>query len=136
MRFLLFCVSLVILSGCSAAFDFFRSEDISNIQGIVTDTDGNPINHIKVTLSTKDENSLISVYTSSNGEFAAEIELDDKDESNTLTIILEDIDKEENGGLFETLKDQIVILEDDSKVIRLAYQMTLSTSSENTLPEL
>jgi putative lipoprotein (rSAM/lipoprotein system) len=120
---------MVILSGCSAVFDFIAGDYNGNIQGIVTDTDGNPINHIKVTLSTEDAGSQISVYTSSKGEFVADMEWTTEEGSNTLNVILEDIDDEENGGLFDTLTDQVIVLDEKSKVITLTYQMTLATSS-------
>jgi putative lipoprotein (rSAM/lipoprotein system) len=127
---------MIILSGCSAVFDFIAGDYKSNIQGVVTDAEGNPINHIKVTLSTEDTSSQISVYTSSNGEFVADMEWFTEEGSNTLNVTLEDIDDEENGGLFETLTDQVIVLDEKSKVITLAYRMNRATSSASSLQSL
>ena len=136
MRYLIIALSMIILSGCSAVFDFIAGDYKSNIQGIVTDTEGNPINHIKVTLSTEDAGSQICVYTSSKGEFVADMEWDLKDGSNTLNITLEDIDNEENGGLFETIADQVIVLGDETESITLAYRMNRATSSASSRQSL
>ena len=96
-----------------------------NIHGFVTDEEGSPINHIKVTITQSD--FPLVVYTSSRGEFIADMALTE----GTLEIMLEDIDGEENGGTFAPLSDTITVLE-DQEMITLEYSLTLATASENT----
>jgi hypothetical protein len=94
----------------------------------VTDEDGSPINHIKVTIT---QSSLpLIVYTSSRGEFIADMALTE----GPLEITLEDIDGEENGGAFAPLSDTITVLK-DQEMITLEYCLTFATASENT-PQL
>lgn len=132
-RTIQFILALICLSSCSSAFDLFDPSEAGNIQGTVTDAEGNPINHIKVTLNWEGSDEQLSVYTSSKGEFIADLKWEGKDTPQALDILLEDIDGEENGGLFTSLQDRITMLEDEkSDVITLSYRMTLSIVSENT----
>jgi hypothetical protein len=94
-----------------------------NIHGFVTDEDGSPINHIKVTITQSD--FPLVVYTSSRGEFIADMVLTE----GPLEIMLEDIDGEENGGAFAPLSDAITVLEDQES-LTLEYRMTPATASE------
>lgn len=116
-------------------FDVFQPAEAGNIQGIVTDAEGNPINHIKITLQWEGDDNQLSVYSSSKGEFIADLEWSGKGQPKSLNVTLEDIDGEENGGLFESIRDQVMLLEENglewSEVITLDYRMTRATASEN-----
>lgn len=130
IRFLTGIIVLSAMAACSKADPSISDPTMlpGNIHGFVTDEDGSPINHIKVTL-TQSAFPLV-VYTSSRGEFIADMALTE----GPLEIMLEDIDGEENGGAFAPLSDTITVLE-DLEMITLEYSLTLATASENT-PQL
>ena len=125
-------ITLALLTACSAAYDYAAPGFIGNVRGLVTDTEGAPLNHIKVTLDCGAELGQTTVYTSMKGEFLADINPD----TQLLVITLEDIDGEENGGQFEPMSDQITLLdenpEDDQDIISLEYRLTHATASESS----
>lgn len=82
------------------------------LTGSVTDQDGTPIEHIQVTLNWNDSKTKEISYTSSEGIFTTSAHLSQKGET-SVKITLEDIDGDENGGLFETLVETITILEEE-----------------------
>lgn len=130
IRFLTGIIVLSAMAACSKA-DLSMSDPSmlpGNIHGFVTDEDGSPINHIKVTI-TQSAFPLV-VYTSSRGEFIADMAFTE----GPLEITLEDVDGEENGGAFAPLFDTITVLE-DQEMITLEYCMTLATASES-IPQL
>ena len=124
-------VALAAVSSCMA-YDAAVPESMGLIHGTVTDMEGNPLNHIKVVLNYGEEMGQMTVYTSLKGEFIADIE----PSATTLTITLEDIDGEENGGLFESLTDQITLMEEDllnnEGFMNLEYRLTRATASESS----
>lgn len=127
IKFLTGLIVLSALYACSA-----EAPDISdltmfpgNIYGVVTDTDGNPVNHIKVTIIQSE--APVVVYTSSKGEFIAYTKLHE----GKLNILLEDIDGAKNGGEFASLSDMITVLEDQAD-INLEYRLTRASSSESS----
>ena len=130
IRFLTGIIVLSAMAACSKA-DLSISDPTmlpGNIHVFVTDEDGSPINHIKVTLTQSD--FPLVVYTSSRGEFIADMALTE----GPLEITLEDIDGEGNGGAFAPLSDTITVLE-DQEMITLEYSLTLATASESN-PQL
>ena len=130
IRFMTGIILLSAIAACSKAEPSMSDPSMlpGNIHGFVTDEDGSPINHIKVTIA---QSSLpLIVYTSSRGEFIADMALTE----GLLEITLEDIDGEENGGTFAPLSDTITVLK-DQEMITLEYCLTLATASENT-PQL
>lgn len=130
IRFMTGIIILSAIAACSKAEPSMSDPSMlpGNIHGFVTDEDGSPINHIKVTIT---QSSLpLIVYTSSRGEFIADMALTE----GPLEITLEDIDGEENGGAFAPLSDAITVLK-DQEMITLEYCLTLATASENT-PQL
>ena len=129
-------MSLWLLTSCMAMEPGIMSTDTISISGIVTDDAGNPINHIKVTLEWDEASfSPLSVYTSTNGEFYADLDFHYLRYPTTVSIGLSDPDGPENGGEFETLTDQIILFQNVSKEgngsISLDYQMTRATREEN-----
>ena len=118
-----------IVSSCSADYDHYIPAPIQ-IRGTVTDTEGNPVNHIKITFDCGEREASLTVYTSLKGEFIADLAT----KATIIKINLEDIDGEDNGGLFEPVTDQITLLEDNlpnEEAICLEYRLNRATSSEN-----
>lgn len=122
---------LCAIAACSAELDYASLPPTGQVHGSVTDMEGNPLNHIKVTLNYGEDIEQMSVYTSLKGEFIADI----NPSATMLTITLEDIDGEENGGLFESLTDQVIILDNDifndEDIMNIEYSLTRATASEN-----
>jgi hypothetical protein len=78
-----------IVSSCSADYDHYIPAPIQ-IRGTVTDTEGNPVNHIKITFDCGEREASLTVYTSLKGEFIADLAT----EATIIKINLEDIDAE------------------------------------------
>jgi putative lipoprotein (rSAM/lipoprotein system) len=135
-RFITGLLTIAAVSACSSAYDMESRLPMGNIRGVVKDSDGEPLNHIKVTVGYGEGISPMTVYTSMKGEFIADLD----PSATMLTVTLEDIDGEENGGLFETLTDQITIIWDDfsdeAEMISLEYCLTRATASESSLQSL
>ena len=104
-------LGLLALAGCSD-MPIWDQGMGSLLTGTVTDQDGTPIEHIQVTLNWNDSKAKEISYTSSEGIFISSAHLSQKGET-LLKITLEDIDGEENGGLYETLVETITILEEE-----------------------
>ena len=107
------------------------------IQGTVTDSDNNLLEHIRITLRANDRNEAKTYYTTSEGKFRCEIPIEMKESWIILNIQIEDIDGEQNGGFFETRSDMITIFEDaqmsDPIIINLpTYRLTHATASANS----
>jgi len=131
-----FCI--MIISSC-AAMDMAPADPSSGSPGIrilegkISDQEGNPIEHIKVTAEMDLYMSVQDVkYTDSDGIFMIEINTDPSVPV-TVTLTMEDIDGEENGGLFESMSDTITLFEEDgeSSIARLDYRLNHATASES-----
>ena len=123
----------LILASCSAGEDLHDGR-IPTVQGTVTDPEGNPIEHIQVSLDWERAERTDTVYTSSDGIFRAEA-LIPKGGSTTLTVTLEDIDGEKNGGAYEKTTETIVLFEEDTAEnvnLELSCLLSPSTPSEST----
>ena len=131
-------VCTMIISSC-AAMDMGPSQSMNDpgfriLEGKISDQDGNPIEHIKVTADLGTHMSVQEVkYTDSDGSFMIGINADSSVPV-TVTLTIEDIDGEENGGLFETMIDTITLFEDSdsSSIARLDYRLNHATASEST----
>ena len=101
--------------------------------GSVMDTEGTPIEHIKVTIEWQGAFPVKDIkYTGSNGMFY--LDIINAPESYNVTLTLEDIDGEENGGLFETLTDTIILFGDpeSNSTVKLDYRLNRATASESS----
>ena len=101
--------------------------------GSVMDTEGTPIEHIKVTIEWQGAFPVKDIkYTDSNGMFY--LDIINAPESYNVTLTLEDIDGEENGGLFETLTDTIILFGDpeSNSNEKLDYRLNRATASESS----
>lgn len=101
-----------------------------SIIGNVTDASGVAVEHIKVTLDWNDGVFVAIQYTNSDGGFMADIWEAGEDMVRSLTITLEDIDGEENGGTFETLSETFTVFEEGS-VTELDFRLNRATASES-----
>ena len=101
--------------------------------GSVMDTEGRPIERIKVTIEWQGAFPVKDIkYTDSNGMFY--LDIINAQESYNVTLTLEDIDGEENGGLFETLTDTIILFGDpeSNSTVKLDYRLNRATASESS----
>ena len=108
------------------------------LDGIVLDLEDNPIEHIKVTADWDSRTSAPETkYTDSEGKFRIEVS-DDSDSPVTITLTLEDIDGEDNGGLFDGMSDTITLFDNESgnesanATAILVYHLNRATASENS----
>ena len=125
-----------IMQSCSAGPVGIYDSDWCTVQGLVTDMEGNPIEKIRITIELNNGGSPLTSYTSSDGRFICDMPYSATEENTVLKIILDDIDGEENGGLFASRNDQITIIEDENTsspiVIDLpVYRLSRATASEN-----
>ena len=106
----------------SADADYIAEPRIT-IAGTITDEEGNAINHIKVRVTCEATNDVNTVYTTLKGRFYSSVGI--SEHPVIINIQMEDIDGEENGGLFETLTDTITIMEGDD--VDATYRLTRAT---------
>lgn len=122
-------MSLWLLTSCMAMEPGVMETDTINLNGLVTDEADNPINHIKVTLEWDDKSfSPLVVYTSTSGEFHADLDFYYLHYPTTVSIELSDPDGPENGGEFETKTDEIRIFE-EGPLEQITYRLTRATAS-------
>lgn len=106
------------------------------LQGTVTDQEGRPLEKIRITVENEDRSVREAYYTSSEGSFRCNFPVRRTEEQILLDITIDDIDGEENGGLFESKTDVITIFKDEHHkgpvMIDLpTYRLTPATASEN-----
>ena len=122
---------LWLLTSCMAMDSGIMETESISLNGIVTDEECNPIDHIKVTLEWNDPAySPLIAYTSTRGEFHADLEFCHLQYPATVSIELTDMDGPANGGEFETKTDEITILEEGA-LETIIYRLTRATASES-----
>ncbi len=141
-----FCICMILTSCMAMDMEpsFDMSPDMPNISGFlegrVSDGEGNPIEHIRITVdwNTADRFQEIK-YSGSDGMFSVTIYDLGHNGPVTITLTMEDIDGEENGGLFESITDTITLFEDaDSSYesnnagAMLDYRLSPATASESS----
>ena len=122
-------MALLLLTSCMA-MDAGYMETI-NLNGTITDETGTPIEHIKVTLNWQSSYSPLTVYSSANGIFSADLDFPYLRYPITISIELSDTDGPENGGEFASKTDEIIIFE-EGPLAPITYQMTLATALESS----
>ena len=112
-------------------------DNSGNIVGYVTDTDDNVIEHIKVTFDWNNGTYQEIKYTDSYGQFQSDYWQPAAREAVTLTITMEDVDGDENGGLFETASETITLFENGTQGIvePIVLRLNRATASEN-IPQI
>ena len=132
MTRILSILALLAVCSCTTVFDIsdVTPADFTGIAGKVCDSKGNPIEHIKVTVKIEGLET-VSAYTSSEGIFIISVE-DTGLSINQVGIVIEDIDGEDFGGHFATVKDTVQIDQAQGNGLRLSldYRLTLATASE------
>ena len=133
--FIFFIMTMVLMTSCMAMDSEFMT-DIERVQvnGIVIDEEENPINHIKVKMEWDSPYSPMIVYSSSKGYFTADLEIPETGYPVKVSVEISDIDGEDNGGLFQTRTDEIIILDEaysESSESIITYRLTHATASEN-----
>ena len=108
--------------------------DSDKLVGYVTDTDDNSIEHIKVTLDWNNGAYQEIKYTDSYGQFQANCWQPATREAVTLAITVEDVDGEENGGLFESVSETIILFENGVQDIvdPMVFRLNRATVSESS----
>ena len=125
-------VSLWLITSCMAMDPGIMVTDTINLNGTVTDDEGNPINHIRITLEWEERAfSPLTVYTSTNGEFYADLDFYNLRYPTTVMIGLSDPDGPENGGEFAAKTDAITIHE-AGPLKPITYRLTRATASESS----
>lgn len=124
-------LSGLMLSSCESLSDLDDDHaSIAVIQGNITDTKGNPLEKIKVTISVNDED-FSSCYSSSEGQYRKEIIIQDLLDQIIMKVKFDDIDEEQNGGHFESHIVFVTINKEDftqnTVIIDLPCRLTPST---------
>ena len=102
-------LGFLAIAGCSDMR--LKEEGIGPLLiGSVTTDDGVPIEHIQVTLNWLESGMTEVAYTSSEGIFTSYAYISPKGET-SLKLTFEDIDGEDNGGIFDTKEETITLLE-------------------------
>ena len=117
LRNIFMSLSLLAVAGCSNMSHEMMGSG-ATLTGSVTDTEGNPIEHIQVTLEWSEIGIKDIAYTSSEGIFKSQAYLPTKGDT-SVKITLEDIDEEENGIKIHIGKDSE--LSDDVSIIKTKY---------------
>ena len=114
--------------------DFPDTGDSDKLVGYVTDTDDNSIEHIKVTLDWNNGTYQEIKYTDSYGQFQTDCWQPATREAVTLAITIEDVDGEENGGLFEPVSETIILFENGVQDIvdPMVFRLNRATASESS----
>ena len=137
-RLLHIILPVLILSSCMDFADRDESDQSVVIRGIVTDMEGKALEHIRIT-ATSDMAGKITCYSSSDGKFQCSLPADRRKGNMTINISIEDIDNEDNGGLFESSSDTITIFEKDFSSLPImidlnTYHLNHATVSGYNLP--
>ena len=126
---LLTLIAVLGLGSCTTdKFDIndVTPDNFTGIAGKISDSEDNPIEHIKVTISI-DGYEPISAYTSSEGIFTISLE-ENMSGISQVNITIEDIDGDENGGHFASKTDTIQIDETTDRLrLSLDYRLTPAT---------
>ena len=123
----------LVLCSCQDNFDMntVTPSYFKGIAGKISDSKGEAVEHIKVTVNIEGLDT-VSAYTSSEGIFIISIDVPDL-KINQINLVIEDIDGEDFGGHYATIKDTVQIDKDSQKDglrLSLDYRLTLSTASE------
>ena len=131
-------LAVMFLGSCATEPALEAPSPYPAVTGLVTDQSNNPIEHIKVTLEWSDNAEPIETYTSSEGKFRSEINIKDTDGAPvTINLTLEDIDGEDNGGMFETHTESFLLEtenteeSDNQPIIDLVFHLNPSTDAES-----
>ena len=131
---LVLSVSSCMMEEASSDIRIPEAGDSDKLVGYVTDTDDNSIEHIKVTLDWNNGTYQEIKYTDSYGQFQTDCWQPATREAVTLAITIEDVDGEENGGLFEPVSETIILFEIGVQDIvdPMVFRLNRATASESS----
>ena len=131
---LVLSVSSCMMEEASSDIRIPDAGDSDKLVGYVTDTDDNSIEHIKVTLDWNNGTYQEIKYTDSYGQFQTDCWQPATREAVTLAITIEDVDGEENGGLFEPVSETIILFENGVQDIvdPMVFRLNRATASESS----
>ena len=101
------------MASCSKTEEY-NGDIYAIVKGKVTDEASVPLEHIEVKIDLSKRTDPKTVYTSSDGTFIFDISFKEARNIKKISITLTDTDGEENGGLFETLTEEIHLVEEES----------------------
>ncbi len=127
MRHFIYAAAALACISCSKAEDA-SGEIFAILKGKVTDEDGTPIEHMEVTLELSRKADTKTLYTSSDGTFICDISHKEARNIKDISITLTDTDGEENGGIFETLTEEIHLYDETSDDVPMTLNLDFRCS--------
>ena len=129
MKFRSLISALIVLgmASCSKTEEY-NGDIYAIVKGKVTDEASAPIEHIEVTIDLSKRTEPKTVYTSSDGTFIFDISFKEARNIKKISITLTDTDGEENGGLFETLTEEIHLVEEESATTPMMLKLDFRCS--------
>ena len=115
------------MASCSKTEEY-NGDIYAIVKGKVTDEASAPIEHIEVTIDLSKRSDPKTVYTSSDGTFIFDISFKEARNIKKISITLTDTDGEENGGLFETLTEEIHLVEEESATTPMMLKLDFRCS--------
>ena len=115
------------MASCSKTEEY-NGDIYAIVKGKVTDEASAPIEHIEVTIDLSKRTESKTVYTSSDGTFIFDISFKEARNIKKISITLTDTDGEENGGLFETLTEEIHLVEEESATTPMMLKLDFHCS--------
>ena len=115
------------MASCSKTEEY-NGDIYAIVKGKVTDEASAPIEHIEVTIDLSKRTESKTVYTSSDGTFIFDISFKEARNIKKISITLTDTDGEENGGLFETLTEEIHLVEEESATTPMMLKLDFRCS--------
>lgn len=121
--------ALIVLgmASCSKTEEY-NGDIYAIVKGKVTDEASVPLEHIEVTIDLSKRTDPKTVYTSSDGTFIFDISFKEARNIKKISITLTDTDGEENGGLFETLTEEIHLVEEESATTPMMLKLDFHCS--------
>ena len=114
LKYLISAIGILILTSCSTS-EHEGSDIYAILKGTVTDDSGSPIEHIEVSVELS-RKSTKTYYTSSDGKFICDITYKESKNLKDIRITLTDTDGDENGGLFDTINEEIHLYDEVSNI--------------------
>jgi hypothetical protein len=114
IKHFIYAFAAVGLLSCSKA-EVAEDEIFAILKGTVTSDNGSPIEHLEVRVDLSKRMSPKTLYTSSDGKFQFDITGKEAKNIKNITITLTDIDEEANGGLFDTIVEEIHLYDEETQ---------------------
>ena len=115
------------MASCSKTEEY-NGDIYAIVKGKVTDEASVPLEHIEVTIDLSKRTDPKTGYTSSDGTFIFDISFKEARNIKKISITLTDTDGEENGGLFETLTEEIHLVEEESATTPMMLKLDFRCS--------